>query len=214
MAFRAFRKVERAVVVDLYEPQSFERLRAAWLPDESPSVVQFQPGDISQVGWLSTLLEKEEVDPSEVMLVACHACSMLSDELIRECVRCQVEFAIMPCCHGEESRKGMMMLNTAKNLNLEHGLLIDLARLGVIEESPGYKASMKRIDESITPQNRILIGLRESTQDIERRAFDRQRFLRHIAKKYRHIAWRREEKMIAFECIRDVSIQKRCSFAP
>lgn len=201
MAFRAFRKVERAVVVDLYEPQSFEKLRAAWLPDESPSVVQFRPGDISQVGWLSTFLEKEGVDPNEVMLVACHACSMLSDELIRECVRCQVEFAIMPCCQGEESRKGMMMLNTAKNLNLPHGLLIDIARLGVIEESPGYKASMKRIDENITPQNRILIGLRETTQDIARRAFDRQRFLRQMAKKYRHIAWRREEKMIKFECI-------------
>eukprot|EP00438_Fugacium_kawagutii_P010222 Skav234254 [mRNA] locus=scaffold1464:683874:685073:- [translate_table: standard] len=209
LAFRAYRKVERAVVVDLYEPQSFERLRAAWLPDESPDVVQFRAGDISEVGWLSRLLDKEEVDPSEVMLVACHACSLLSDELIRECVRCQVEFAIMPCCHGEESRKGMMMLNTAKNLDLEHGLLIDIARLGVIEESPGYKASMKRIDEDITPQNRILIGLRETTQDIERRAFDRQRFLQHMAKKYRHIAWRREKKMIAFECIWDARIHQK-----
>lgn len=194
MVFRAFRKVERAVVVDLYEPQSFENLRAAWLPDESPEVVQFRAGDISETGWLASFLEKEEVDASQVMVVACHACSLLSDELIRECVECKVEFAIMPCCQGEESRKGMMMLNTAKNLNIPHGTLIDIARLGVIEASPGYKATMKRIDENITPQNRILIGLRETTEDIERRQSDKQRFLQKMARKYRHVAWRPGQK--------------------
>ena len=192
LVFRAYRKVQRAVVVDLYEPQSFEHLRSAWLPDENPEVVQFRRGDISEAGWLSALLEQEQVTAREVMVVACHACSLLSDELIRECVMNSVEFAIMPCCQGEESRKGQMMLNAAKNLKIPHDTLIDIARLGVIEASPGYKASMKRIDDSITPQNRVLIGLRETAEDVARRASDRQHFLQKMARKYRHVAWRRE----------------------
>lgn len=197
LVFRAYRRVEKAVVVDLYEPQSFENLRGAWLPDESPSVVKFCAGDISEAGWLSSLLAREEVDASEVMVVACHACSMLSDELIRECVQCKVEFAIMPCCQGEDSRKGKMMLNAARNLNMPMGQLIDIARLGVIEASPGYKATLKRIDENITPQNRILIGLRETTKDVVRRYADRERFLQRMAKKYRHVAWRPKDQFIA-----------------
>lgn len=193
LVFRAFRRVERAIVVDMYEPQSFANLRSAWMPEDegTSSEVRFQRGDLGRPGWLKSLLEEEAVAAEDAVLVACHACSLLSDELIRQCIACEVEFAIMPCCQGEESQRGQMMRNTGKLLDIEHGTVIDLTRLGVIDGSPGYKAMMKCIDPSITPQNRILLGLRETEQDARRRLLDRSRSLSKLARKYRHIAWSR-----------------------
>ena len=193
LVFRAFQRVERAIVLDMYEPRSFAQLRCAWMPEDEGTKreVRFLRGDLGAKGWLKSLLEEEEVQADDVVVVACHACSLLSDELIRQCIECGVEFAIMTCCQGEESQRGLMMRNTGKLLDIEHGTVIDLARLGVIDGSPGYKAMMKCIDPRITPQNRILLGLRETEQDAERRLSDRSRSLSKLARKYRHIAWGR-----------------------
>ena len=176
-----------AVVVDLYQPTSFNNLRSAWT--ESDESVKYHIADVSSPGWLASLLDKEasNLEPSEIGVVSCHACSLLSDELIRACTGSGVDFALMPCCHGEDSRKGKMMLNTAKMLGIPHDVLIDIARLGIIEASPGYKGSMRSIDSSITPQNRVLLGLRESEADAEKRETARSASLHRLARKYRHI---------------------------
>ena len=176
-------------MVDLYQPKSFENLRSAWgYPDEASPSVKYRIADISSPGWLASLLEQEAVGlkPSEVAVVSCHACSLLSDELIRACTESGVDFALMPCCHGEDSRKGKMYLNTAKMLGVPHDVLIDISRLGIIEAS-GYKGSMRSINASITPQNRVLIGLKESQADAEKRALARSASLLRLARKYRHI---------------------------
>ena len=177
--------------MDLYQPTSFENLRSAWAgPDVAPDAsVKYHIADVSSTGWLASLLDAEarDLEPSEVGLVSCHACSLLSDELIRECTQSKVDFALMPCCHGEDSRKGRMMLNTAKMLGISHEMLIDISRLGVIEASPGYKGGMRSIDSSISPQNRILLGLRESEADAEKREQARLASLHRLARKYRHI---------------------------
>ena len=194
LVFRAFKRVERAVVADLFEPKSFAHLRAAWMPEDEDTsrAVKYQIQDVSETDWLGSLLQKEEVDPTDVVVVACHACSLLSDELIGECIKCQVEFAIMPCCQGEDSRRGKMFVNTAKLLDIPVGALIDVARLGVIDASPGYKAMMRCVDSQITPQNRVLIGLRETDSDVVRREADRAFKLQRLAIKYQHVAWRGE----------------------
>jgi len=186
--FLAHKRADRAIVVDLYQPTSFENLRLAWA-DGSDASVKYHIADVSSPDWLSSLLDKEagDLQPSEIGVVSCHACSLLSDELIRACTRSQVDFALMPCCHGEDSRKGKMMLNTAKMLGIPHDMLIDISRLGIIEETSGYKASMRCIDSSITPQNRILLGLRESEADAEKRELARSASLYRLARKYRHI---------------------------
>ncbi|CAE7903521.1 ML4 [Symbiodinium sp. KB8] len=186
--FLAHKRADRAIVVDLYQPTSFENLRLAWA-EGSDASVKYHIADVSSPDWLPSLLDKEagDLQPSEIAVVSCHACSLLSDELIRACTRSQVDFALMPCCHGKDSRKGKMMLNTAKMLGIPHDMLIDISRLGIIEESSGYKASMRCIDSSITPQNRILLGLRESEADAEKRELARSASLYRLARKYRHI---------------------------
>lgn len=195
LVFRAFHRVERALVVDLYEPKSFKNLRSAWMPEDegTSEAVDFQVGDISEAGWLKSILQTRNVDPSDVVVVACHACSLLSDELIDECISCQVEFAIMPCCHGGDNRRSKMMVNTGKLLEIPQGMVIDIARLGVIEGSPGYKATMRCIDSNITPQNRVLIGLHETASDIAKREADRSFALMRLARKYQHVGWRGEK---------------------
>ena len=197
LVFRAYNKVDHAVVLDLYEPSSFKNLRSAWLPEDEQSgaAVEFKNGDISEAGWLPSLLERKGIKAEDVIVVACHACSLLSDELIHECMKAKVEFAIMPCCQGEDSRRGKMMLHTAKILGIGHDTIIDISRLGVIEQTPGYKAMMRCIDSAITPQNRILIGLHESAKEVAQRNSARSVFLQRMTKKYSNIVWRKGDEI-------------------
>ena len=40
-------------------------------------------------------------DPSDVAVVACHACSHLTDAIIDICVARGIDFACLPCCQRD-----------------------------------------------------------------------------------------------------------------
>ena len=91
------------------------------------------------------------------MVVACHACSHLSDSLIDVCIEAKVDFAVMPCCHRDLRTANQMAL-VAKSLQTSKAGAIDAARLGAIV-ARGFDARWRTIDAAITPENRILVGL-------------------------------------------------------
>lgn len=191
LAFKASGQIDRAIVADLYRPRGFENLRRAWTLEDSESVgnttlssidaVQHQCVDLRDPNWLRALLEHEGVSPLDVIVVSCHACSVLTDELIRTCLEAQVSFAVMPCCHGEQGARGEMVRDLTQVLGVPRDITYDLMRLGVIDATPGYVARFKTIDAAITPMNHILIGVRAGPEELAKRHSNRQAALNRMA---------------------------------
>ena len=182
MAFKLHQNnIEKIIIGDLHCPESFATLKRAWFPLESStsatnneekktsstfiehpnptSFIEHRKIDLRDRGWLIKLLKSENIDPTECGVVGCHVCNALSDELIDECLNAKVEFCIMGCCHGSTSKQGKAIKQSAKELGVSLGMLVDTARFGIIAQREGYIAKIRTIDESITPENRILIGL-------------------------------------------------------
>ena len=149
----------KVIVGDLHCPTSFATMRAAWLPAVTDECIEHRTIDLRDRGWLLQLLAQENVDPIDCGIVGCHVCNRLSDELIDECFNANVEFCVLGCCHGETSKQGRATKVSAKELGISLGMLVDTARYGLIANRDGYIAKIKTIDEKITPENRILVGL-------------------------------------------------------
>ena len=110
------------------------------------------------------------VPRERILVVACHACQHLSDEIL-EIVCCQfpgVHAAVMPCCQKDTS-PGSSWKSSSKNLQVPVAKVMDLLLAGkVMASSWGkkqgdssnnkyvYDVRMKLIDAKITPQNRII----------------------------------------------------------
>jgi hypothetical protein len=115
--------------------------------------LHFLVGDVK--GCLPKLLER--YPPSEIAVVACHACSHLTDSIIDMCILRGVDFAVMPCCHRDLKTQGQMAL-VAKSLGIKEHETIDVARMGSIL-ARGYDCRWRTIDKRTTPENRLLVGL-------------------------------------------------------
>ena len=117
--------------------------------------VHFVRGDLAD--WLPALLDGSGLPASEMAVVACHACSWLTDTIIGMCIARGVDFAVLPCCHKDLHTSHQMGV-VAKSLQISEHAAIDVARLGSIV-SRGYDCRWRTIDPKITPQNRMMIGL-------------------------------------------------------
>eukprot|EP00927_Polykrikos_kofoidii_P034485 TRINITY_DN29259_c0_g1_i1.p1 TRINITY_DN29259_c0_g1~~TRINITY_DN29259_c0_g1_i1.p1 ORF type:complete len:366 (-),score=43.42 TRINITY_DN29259_c0_g1_i1:108-1205(-) len=204
LAFTAGRSAESAIVADMYTPSSFESMHAAWIPsplpspleDDGPTLqtranVKREEVDLRNVEWLQTLLMRVDVSPSDCAVVACHACGPLADEIIRTCLDARVNFAVMPCCHGERGGRGDNVKRVAQTLGVPREVTYDLMRVGAIDATPGYVARLRTIDPEITPVNRIVVGLLASNKEIHRMSSSRDEALDRIFSAYEHRNWRR-----------------------
>lgn len=108
--------------------------------------------------------------PDRVLVVACHACQHLSEEIVQIACRFGVHVAVMPCCQKDHS-PGMSWKSTSQNLNIPIEITMDLLLAGkcmswssnsFAAEDNGvvvpYDVRIKMIDRAITPQNRIIIA--------------------------------------------------------
>ncbi|CAE7390936.1 rsmH [Symbiodinium sp. CCMP2592] len=187
MAFLASGRIKQAIVADIYQPRGYSNLRAAWAPDAK---IEHRHVDLRTAGWLRNLMEEAGVEAAQTVVTACHACGVLADELIHECLQAEVSFAVVPCCHGEKAgillaigcahtapscvvfaqgARGEMLRKLAKEYQLDRGLTYDMLRLGAIDAAPGYIARLRQIDAAITPKNRILLGLHKPEEAQKRR---------------------------------------------
>ncbi len=168
--FVAYGKASAGVVVDKFRPASFDQLLAAWAPflrrpppadasgdadaqSAASQLVTFATGDFRDV--LPALLRQQPA--AKIAVVACHACGHLTDAVVDMCVELGIDFAVMGCCHKDTQTQGQMGL-VAKSLGIKEHEAIDVARLGGIV-GRGYDCRWRTIDKSITPENRMLIGL-------------------------------------------------------
>jgi methyltransferase family protein len=88
------------------------------------------------------------------IVVSCHACGALTDEILERAVAVRAAVAVLPCCHDFErchagSLSGWM----------DRSLAIDTMRAVRLEQH-GYRVWTQTIPAAITPKNRLLIGIR------------------------------------------------------
>lgn len=106
---------------------------------------------------LNQFLE-QDMQPRRILVVACHACQHLSDEILQlSCASYGVAAAVMPCCQKDVS-PGKSWKDTSKNLGIGFATVMDLLLAGkAMSWNIPCDVRIKTIDANITPQNRIVL---------------------------------------------------------
>lgn len=89
------------------------------------------------------------------VVVSCHACGGLTDEVLHRAAAARAFIAVMPCCHdvGTSDDGGLAGW-------LDAPLAIDATRCARLRQA-GYRVSTHQIKKEVTPKNRLLIGVPE-----------------------------------------------------
>ncbi len=111
------------------------------------------------------------IPPTNVLVVACHACQHLTDETLEIASEYGVNIAVMPCCQKDHkgSWKGLSKRlaksnNSQETASLSFGTIMDLLTAGKmmawttgLQANVEYVVKMKLMDAAITLQNRIIM---------------------------------------------------------
>jgi hypothetical protein len=146
-----------AVVVDKEVPLSAARVRDA--------IADAWPRLRDRVSFVEGPLDSVELDSSDVV-VSSHACGNLTDQVIDRACRARAAVAVLPCCHDMVRASGVVVLNgagTSRALQgwVDRALAVDIVRARWVEQQ-GYHVRTQSIPDTITPKNRLLIGVPSS----------------------------------------------------
>lgn len=131
-----------ALVVDASLPPSAARLHS--------SLVAVWPRLRDRVEFLSASLEAVRLDADDV-IVSCHACGGLTDQVLDLAVRAHARVAVLPCCHDVRDAPAML------EGWLDPALAQDVDRAQRLV-SAGYDVWTQVVPPDITPKNRLLVG--------------------------------------------------------
>lgn len=86
------------------------------------------------------------------VVVSCHACGALTDEVLERAVSCRAKVAVLPCCQatGKSDLGGLAGW-------LDPALAIDVTRAAKLRAA-GYQVHTQTIPSEITPKNRLLLA--------------------------------------------------------
>jgi hypothetical protein len=132
-----------ALAVDLKLPPSAFRvaecLGAAW------------PRLAGRVTLREAKLESVSIEPNDV-LVSCHACGSLTDEVLALALAARAKVVVLPCCQsiGKCDLGGLAGW-------LDPALAIDVTRAAKLRAA-GYHVHTQTIPAAITPKNRLLLA--------------------------------------------------------
>jgi hypothetical protein len=87
------------------------------------------------------------------LVVSVHACGALSDAVLERAVAARAHLALLPCCHDQDACDTGGLLGF-----LPAPLAIDATRVARLRAA-GYEVVTQTIPESITPDNRLILGL-------------------------------------------------------
>ena len=114
----------------------------------------------------------QNISPTNVLVVACHACQHLTDETLEIASDYGVNIAVMPCCQkdhkgswkGLSKSLGNKSSNSQGTASLSFGTIMDLLTAGKmmawntgLQANVEYVVKMKLMDSAITLQNRIIM---------------------------------------------------------
>jgi len=132
-----------ALAVDARLPRSAqqlsERFARAW--PRLAGRVELVQGEIASVA----------AGPND-LLVSCHACGSLTDDVLRQAIAAGARVAVLPCCHDS-------LENDQGGLGgwLDPALAIDVTRAARLR-GHGYSVHTQSIPAAITPKNRLLLA--------------------------------------------------------
>jgi hypothetical protein len=133
---------EAACVVDPAPPASrqalFDSLTGIW-------------PRLAVVGHTGQALDAFPVDAGDVV-VSCHACGALTDQVLDVAAAAGARVAVLPCCHDCGPGAG-----GALDGWMDTALAIDVQRALALERR-GYTVWTRTIPAAVTPKNRLLIG--------------------------------------------------------
>ena len=132
-----------ALVVDRAIPPSAATIAA--------SLLAVWPRLEGRLSMVEAPLESVALDPGDVV-VSCHACGALTDEILDRAVSARARVAVMPCCHDDERCDAGPLTGW-----LDAALAIDVRRAMRLEYE-GYRVWTQTIPRAITPKNRLLLG--------------------------------------------------------
>jgi len=102
---------------------------------------------------------------NRILVVACHACQHLSEEILQKACKYGVHVAVMPCCQKDRS-PGSTWKAVSKNLSVPVAKVMDILQCGKIMALGSHTVRLKCIDSRITPQNRIIVCRALSAKEI------------------------------------------------
>jgi hypothetical protein len=132
-----------AVVVDEALPASASKLHEA--------LVSAWPRLTGRVTFVECEVADFAVTSSDVV-VSCHACGRLTDEVLGLAANAGARVAVLPCCHSERDPDRVPLTGW-----LDGPLAADVARATRLEQR-GYRVWAQTIPADITPKNRLLLG--------------------------------------------------------
>ena len=143
---------QSALVVDTALPPSATKLHDA--------LVRAWPRLTGRVDFMTGRTQDLTVQPDD-LVVSCHACGALTDEVLALAASARARVAVLPCCHDAARFEGGTL-----NGWLDPALAMDVARAARLEAA-GYRVWTQVIPKEITPKNRLLLG---GTEPIAQRA--------------------------------------------
>ncbi|MET0791467.1 MAG: methyltransferase, partial [Polyangiaceae bacterium] len=134
---------EVALAVDARLPSSAAALSAALL-EEWPRL-------IGRIQFVEAPLESIAACPGD-LLVSCHACGSLTDDVLARAIAARARVVVLPCCHDK-------LDNDQGGLSgwLDAPLAIDVTRAARLR-AHGYSVHTQTIPREITPKNRLLLA--------------------------------------------------------
>lgn len=132
-----------ALAVDTKLPPSAQRaadcLAATW------------PRLVGRIELRQDRLERVPLDANDVV-VSCHACGSLTDEVIARALAARARLAVLPCCQslGKSDTGGLGGW-------LDPALAVDVTRAAKLSAA-GYRVHTQTIPLQITPKNRLLLA--------------------------------------------------------
>lgn len=139
--------VEKAYIVDVKKPLSFERAIncvSKAIPEAKDKIVY-----VNQ--------DYKTVDYAEnAFLIGIHACGELSDSIQKLAIKRNLNAAIVPCCYKKYCLPEKMH-KFIEHYDLQS--LVDFNRL-TRSYNAGYNVSLRLLPEKITPMNKVFIHLK------------------------------------------------------
>ncbi len=132
-----------ALAVDPAIPPSAARLAA--------SLAAAWPRLDGRVELRQAAIDDVALTPEDVV-VSCHACGGLTDQVLDRAARARARVAVLPCCH--DVRGGDTGALTGW---VDGPLAIDVTRAHRLRDC-GYRVWTQTIPATVTPKNRLLLG--------------------------------------------------------
>jgi hypothetical protein len=104
------------------------------------------------VSLLSAKLETVEAQAGDV-IVSCHACGRLTDDVLDKAVAASARVVVLPCCQCAADSDSGGLAGW-----LDPALAIDVTRAAKLTAA-GYEVHTQTIPANITPKNRLLLGM-------------------------------------------------------